>query len=629
MTGIKQSQFGAVTSVEETDNVPLFTAHENKRISYADMRDQMFDEITEGFIHLKSVQDLRLLSKSSTSARTAGYYTAGDGGAASYWLDVADTSSPDDGGSVIVSADGGRWKLQPVNGEVNTKQFGQNLQKALDYIGLGNGVDLCCIGEIQISSACYYRPQRALAAVGSGSAIHYADHVQSVIRGAGNCIIKPSVAVLSMDHMLCLQYNASLSAIAPFYTTVKDIAFDLGGVASVGILSDYCMHNTFCKVRAYNGTATAAGIKYIGYGVANIEECMFSTNIGVDLLLGGGDSRIVHNDFFPTANGKCVRIAKLAGNCSIHTNIFNGEGNTGCIGVDVDGTTDTDIIRDVRIFDNEFSGMNIPIRGRKHASARNVYSISVGKNHVTPAAGGAVWTGNLVDFTGVDDATVSENRVNTGLGQTLTDTQAVKMNDCRRPAVYKNKYYNLLGGALYLTAVTDGRFDDEEIIDCGRQSAGHVLIDVDSGCTGNTFSDIKINQSSASFAQNTIYERAGANNNKIERPNIVGASRPNIVGATSNYSRKTVASGAFSSSGASVTTFSGTNGLTFTGNSTGNVTVNLATTRKDDRYGISVTSDKSYVVDSRTSSSFRVLLYDVGTNTSNNTAYTSIEVNDL
>lgn len=43
---------------------------------------------------------------------TLGYYTAGDGGAASYRYDASDTASADDGCTVIVStADGSRWKL--------------------------------------------------------------------------------------------------------------------------------------------------------------------------------------------------------------------------------------------------------------------------------------------------------------------------------------------------------------------------------------------------------------------------------------------------------------------------------------------------------------------------------------
>lgn len=51
---------------------------------------------------------------------TLGYYAAGDGGAAAYYCDAADTS-PDNSGSVIVSADGRRWKLAVAN---NVKQFG-------------------------------------------------------------------------------------------------------------------------------------------------------------------------------------------------------------------------------------------------------------------------------------------------------------------------------------------------------------------------------------------------------------------------------------------------------------------------------------------------------------------------
>jgi len=51
MTGIKQSDFTAVTSVDLADNIPLFTAHENKRITYANMLEQLTDEIAVRFIY--------------------------------------------------------------------------------------------------------------------------------------------------------------------------------------------------------------------------------------------------------------------------------------------------------------------------------------------------------------------------------------------------------------------------------------------------------------------------------------------------------------------------------------------------------------------------------------------------
>jgi len=51
MTGIKQSDFTVVTSVDDADNIPLFTSHENKRISYENLRAQLSGEIEVRFIY--------------------------------------------------------------------------------------------------------------------------------------------------------------------------------------------------------------------------------------------------------------------------------------------------------------------------------------------------------------------------------------------------------------------------------------------------------------------------------------------------------------------------------------------------------------------------------------------------
>lgn len=54
---------------------------------------------------------------------TSGYYAAGDGGAANYYLDAGDTTTADNGGTVLVTADGRRFKLKH-QGIVSVKQFG-------------------------------------------------------------------------------------------------------------------------------------------------------------------------------------------------------------------------------------------------------------------------------------------------------------------------------------------------------------------------------------------------------------------------------------------------------------------------------------------------------------------------
>lgn len=72
-----------------------------------------------------SIAELRLLLSGSASkhAFVLGYYQAGDGGGGAYRLDAADTTTADNGGTVIVAADGGRWKLVN-NGSVTLRQFG-------------------------------------------------------------------------------------------------------------------------------------------------------------------------------------------------------------------------------------------------------------------------------------------------------------------------------------------------------------------------------------------------------------------------------------------------------------------------------------------------------------------------
>lgn len=59
-----------------------------------------------------SIAELRTLTIAAAGAAFAlGYYAPGDMGGGAYYYDPADTTSADNGGTIIVANDGGRWKL--------------------------------------------------------------------------------------------------------------------------------------------------------------------------------------------------------------------------------------------------------------------------------------------------------------------------------------------------------------------------------------------------------------------------------------------------------------------------------------------------------------------------------------
>lgn len=73
---------------------------------------------------VNTIAALKLVDKTKASrAIVLGYYAAGDGGGGLYRYDSADTTTADDGGTVIVATDGARWKLQ-WGGVLNLRQMG-------------------------------------------------------------------------------------------------------------------------------------------------------------------------------------------------------------------------------------------------------------------------------------------------------------------------------------------------------------------------------------------------------------------------------------------------------------------------------------------------------------------------
>ncbi|WP_186068596.1 hypothetical protein [Burkholderia gladioli] len=88
--------------------------------------------------NVTSIAMLRTLpSAIYTMAYVTGYYKSHDGGGGAYQLDPNDTTSLDNGGTVIVANDGGRWKLQLID-TVSIMQFGARSGDVSDGIDVAD-----------------------------------------------------------------------------------------------------------------------------------------------------------------------------------------------------------------------------------------------------------------------------------------------------------------------------------------------------------------------------------------------------------------------------------------------------------------------------------------------------------
>lgn len=129
---------------------------------------------------VESIAGLRTLLKTTPSkhAFVIGYYAAGDGGGGAYALDATDTTSTDNGGTVIVAEDGGRWKLM-VRGVISFLQFGavnnsavnstSQCQAATSY-AIATGISLDVTGNFGITTLALDGAS-GLRIVGRGSVV--------------------------------------------------------------------------------------------------------------------------------------------------------------------------------------------------------------------------------------------------------------------------------------------------------------------------------------------------------------------------------------------------------------------------------------------------------------------------
>ena len=364
------------------------------------------------------------------------------------------------------------------------------------------------------------------------SDIHFSDLLPFQIYGEGKAKV---VATAAMTSVFELIFNTSFSNLGPFYSVVSGIHIDGNALATACIKSNYVMHTHYSHLRLQGATR---GIDYTGYGGFRAYKCVIRCKYGFYLVGGGGDSVIKDCDFYAQeAASACIYLGYYGGNMVIEGNTFTNEQNfAASYCVQMDGTTASasEEIRDVVISDNEFCGFPSAIYARgKAAGNKNVWNIKISKNHVNPY--GANSYGRLIDAADCTDFDIFDNALN-GKRRVDASNDAVRLLRCERFHVHDNFGWNYMVAAFYDQDGVDNDWIGNVMDDVGKSGSGFTCMDIYGSAGTRRIERNTFRQSSASYAQNGIYERDGADFTIALNNEFSGMTNPQRKNATSTNS---------------------------------------------------------------------------------------------
>ena len=158
--------------------LPITFANLNSPVplAYLDTNFQYLDNASSA-TYLPSVSNIRLLTASSKSpAYVTGYASTGDGGQGWFWYNSADTTTADNGGTVLVSTvDGSRW-YRFYEGPVSAAWFGYvanaNPSTHVSVVAGQGTVNVTAINASAVASWKNLNYPAGVAGGGYGGAIH-------------------------------------------------------------------------------------------------------------------------------------------------------------------------------------------------------------------------------------------------------------------------------------------------------------------------------------------------------------------------------------------------------------------------------------------------------------------------
>lgn len=296
-----------------------------------------------------AVSDIAALRAASTTTLpnaqcyVVGYYTISDGGEGIFVYQSSDTTSSDNGGTIIVDASARRWYRslgsQPVsvnqfgataNGGVNAAPF---INAAISYVAsTGGGVISFRAGTYTISQSLTLMSKVGLQGQGHG---------RTIVRGASGT---------TMDLLQSYQFSTltgSNSPSGPYQFTIEGITFDankgnrLGGRCAALYGYDYvlrdCEFSNAFSDGLYSEWATSGSVPVAAGGngmEARIENCKFFQNGGNGLTFNGPhDTDILNTLYFLNTGSGAIfsETTAYSGGCNLITAHAYGNSAAGIV----------------------------------------------------------------------------------------------------------------------------------------------------------------------------------------------------------------------------------------------------------------------------------------------------------
>lgn len=327
----------------------------------------------------------------------------------------------------------------------------------------GRPVQLPFDRDVYITRPIDLKPRAAPSSYSGQIGIHTARSNAILLQGQGGRAIKAAPHFVG-SYMLQFIFDSTNSWIAPMWSGLQDFILDGSGIVDTAVISNYCMNVQMRRIRV---TGVNTAFRWIGYGVASIDRCMAFAGTILDFSQGGGDSFIHDCDFYPTSTG--VLIGPSGSDFSIRDCVFTRQDvdfPVGAAPIAITSTITTTEIRDIRVRNCEFSGMQYGV-SLAGSGGPTVKRVVIEGCHTTPSAGGALWTSALAHLENVQEGDISGNFIGYPQNPPTNGTPlaGVGLVNCNNIGIRGNQFSYLTASAIIASScsglnINDNRFNN-------------------------------------------------------------------------------------------------------------------------------------------------------------------------